>query len=353
MRFFRQVRTTRLVGQGEPGQLITQSIEYRRDPLTGVLTRINVARAERVRQAQAVESGPSAGGQQTLEEMITRTRANCVFCPENVERATPTFPPDIWPGGRISRGESLIFPNLYPFAEQHAVGVLSREHFLALSRFTVKMLVDNLLAAQEYFRAVHRRYPAVRYPLWIWNYLPPSAATIIHPHTQLLMDRQPVSGLGLVLTASERYFRRNHTSFWSDLIVAESEIGDRMIHDDDTLSVLASYAPRGMRDVQIVLKRTSNIVDVSEPQARALAGAVVRTLRAYEDAGVNSFNIVTYSTALDRPADHFWLVTRIISRPRFQPYYGNDTGFMERFFDEWVIETLPEDVARSLAPYFR
>lgn len=353
MNFVRQVRTTRLVSPGEDGRSITQSIEYRRDPLTGAIARINVARAERVRQAQTVAAGTPTSSAQALDEVIARTRANCVFCPENVERNTPTFPADVWSAGRISRGETLIFPNLYPFAEHHAVGILSQEHFLDLDQFTVDMVADSLLAAQQYFGAVHRRHPAVRYPMWIWNYLPPSAASVIHPHVQLLMDRTPATLLGQVLTASKRYYRCTGSNFWSDLVTRENELGERLIHEDGTLAVLASFAPRGMRDVQIVLKYVSGLAELSQPQIEALAWAVTVTLRAYKAAGVNSFNVVTYSAAVGQPVDYFWLSARIISRPRFQPYYTNDTGFMERLFDEWVVETLPEDVARSLSAAYR
>lgn len=348
MNFVRQVRTTRLVSPGKDGQPIIQSIEYRRDPLTGAIARINVARAERVRQAQAVAAGTSTSPGHALDEVIARTRANCVFCPENVDRNTPRFPADVWSAGRISRGETLIFPNLYPFAEHHAVGVLSREHFLDLDEFTVDMVADSLLAAQHYFKAVHRRYPAVRYPMWIWNYLPPSAASVVHPHVQLLMDRTPSALLGQILTASKRYYRCTGSNFWSDLISRESELEERLIHEDGTLAVLASFAPRGMRDVQIVLKYVSDLAELNQMQIEALAQAVITTLRAYKTAGVNSFNVVTYSASIGQPVDYFWLTARIISRPRFQPYYTNDTGFMERLFDEWVVETLPEDVARSL-----
>lgn len=344
MEFVKKVREARFINPGPDGEPVAHAIEYRRDPLTGVVARINAARAERVRQAQIAAVD--------LSDVIARTRTNCMFCPENVERATPRFTPDIAPSGRIARGETLIFPNLYPFAERHAVGVLTLAHYLELDRFTPEMLTDNLLGAQEYFRAVYRSTPALRYPLWIWNFLPPSAASVVHPHTQLLVDRTPSDGLRQVLVASQRYIRRHGTNYWRDLVQTERAQGERMIFDGDELAVLASFAPRGGRDVQIVIKNVSNVIDLSERQVAVLARAIVTVLRGYKAAGVNSFNVVTYSAAVRERLDHFWLTARVISRPRFQAYYTGDCGFMERFFGEFVIETRPEDVAESLSPYF-
>lgn len=343
MEFVSQVRQVRFLRPSEERTEAIQSIEYRHDPLTGFVARINVARASRVRQAQSEESD--------LTEVIAHSRRDCVFCPESVDQATPRFPEDVWPTGRIARGETVVFPNLFPFAEHHAVGVLSLAHFIALDQFTVDMLVDSLSASQDYFRAVQHRYPSARYPIWIWNYLPPSAASVIHPHVQLLIDRVPSAGLRQMMVAGQRYYRRHGGNFWRDLVSTEADKGERLIHDDDRIAVLATYAPLGNRDVQIVVKDVSDLTGMTKEQMTALARAIVGVLRAYHAAGVNSFNVITYSGVIGRRSDHFWLTVRIVSRPRFQRYYTNDSGFMERFYGELVIETLPEDIALTFAPH--
>jgi len=67
--------------------------------------------------------------------------------------------------------------------------------------------------------------------------------------------------------------------------------------------------------------------------------------------GVNSFNVITYSAPLMEHADYFWMSARIISRPVFQPFYTCDAGY-RRFYDVWVIETLPEEIAREMRMTF-
>lgn len=344
MEFRKEIRTTELLSPLTQFESDLQLVEYRQDPLTGSHSRVNVKRAGRERQAQrsAVD----------LSEVIERTRRDCFFCPENVEEGTPKFTPEICPSGRIKRGECLLFPNLFPFAEYHAVATLSREHFLELDEFTREMLVDNLMASKDFIALVHQKDERAKYPMWIWNHLPPSAASVIHPHVQILVDREPAPELRKLLQKSEEYFAQKGRNYWEDLIREEKSLGQRYIGEKDSLAVIASYAPRGNREVQLIFKDIANLADLEEKQATDFAAFVVKILRCYKEMGVNSFNLITYSAPLGESPDYYWLNARIISRPLFQPFYTSDSGFMERFYDVWVIETLPEDVATEMRASF-
>jgi len=344
MEFRKDVRAMELLTPSLQFESEVELIEYREDPLTGSQSRINVQRAGRARQAQR--------GEADLSEAIERTAVGCFFCPENIEGRTPKFPPKICPDGRIRRGESLVFPNLFPFAEYHAVGTLTQRHFLDLDEFTPGMLMDNIVASMEYISLVYQDDEKAKYPMWIWNHLPPSAASIIHPHVQVVVDRAPTPELEKLLERSEEYFRRHGRNYWRDLIEEEKEIGERYIGDNDSLAVIASYAPRGNREVQMIFKGVGNLADLDERQTRDFATAITKILHCYKKMGVNSFNLITYSAPVRENPDYFRLSARIISRPIFQPFYTSDSGFMERFCDVWVIETLPEEVAQEMRVSF-
>ena len=340
MQFQREAKSMELLSPARGFASELQSLEYRRDPLTGSWSRINVSRAGRVRQAQRDEVD--------VAQLVEDTRAGCFFCPQNIERSTPRFPPALYHAGRITRGECCIFPNLYPFAEYHAVGTLTRWHYLELDEFTAEMLVDNLTASLEYIQLVVGKDAEARYPLWIWNHLPPSGASIVHPHVQILVDRAPMPGLAQLLAMSEQYGSDSGSNYWLDLCHAEREGGERYIGENGSLTAIASFAPRGNREVQFIFNSACNLADLEPVQIMDFADAVVRVLRGYRAMGVNSFNLVTYSAPLGERPPHFRLGARIISRPFFQPLYTGDSGFMERFYDSWVIEAMPEDVARRL-----
>ena len=320
----------------------SQSIEYRQDPLTGVRCRLNVRRARRPRQGQE----PADISQ------VVQKPADCPFCPENIEQATPQFTADLCPQGRIKRGQSCLFPNLFPFAEHHATATLTHDHFLPLDRFQQQLLKDNLSAAVEYLAIVHRRDKAARFPLYIWNHLPPSAASIVHPHVQILIERRPTAYQQRLLAASRRYFRETGSNYWQDLVAEEKKRGERYIGDNRSLSVIACYAPQGNREVQIIFKEASNLADLDERQISDFAEAVVKVLRGYHQMGANSLNLSTFSAAIGHRLEHYNLNAKIISRPALQPFYKNDTGFLERLHYEADIEIEPEAVALALRAHF-
>ncbi len=320
-----------------------QMIEYRRDPLTGWLSVINARRAERVKQAAA-----ASAEKRVLDEVIESSRKGCFFCPENIERSTPRFPQEVFPEGRLWRGECCIFPNLYPFAKHHAVATLTTQHFVDVGDFRHQNVFDNLWLAREFFRRVREIDPKAKYPMFNWNHLPPAAASIIHPHTQILVEEQPTPAEKQMLEKSKRFFKKWGECFWEALVREERRLGERMVYESKDVAVVASFAPRGNRELQLIVKYASSLLDLSDRVLDEVAKLLCALLRGYSQLGVGSFNTSTYSAGFGEGADYFWTSFRIISRPQPATLYTSDTGFMERFHDEWVIEGFPEDFAKAI-----
>ena len=344
MEFRREIKGMELVSAVTGSEPELRPVERRYDPLTGSESRISVARAGRVRQVQAQGAD--------VAKLVQHTADGCAFCPQNIEGRTPRFPSELIAEGRIRRGECALFPNLYPFAGHHAVATLTERHYLDLDGFTPVMLEDNIAASLEYISLVHRRDEGARYPLWIWNHLPPSGASIVHPHTQVAVDGSPMPGIEQLIAHSDQYRRRHGTSYWRELVAAERESGERYIGGNGSVDVMASFSPRGNREIQFIFGESRNLLDLGEKQVADFADAVLRALRGYKKIGVNSFNLITFSAPLGESPEHFSLSARMISRPAFQPLYTNDSGPLERFLGISVIEALPEDVAREMRPHF-
>ena len=77
-----------------------------------------------------------------------------------------------------------------------------------------------------------------------------------------------------------------------------------------------------------------------------------RTLRAYGEIGMGSFNLVTFSGPIGgNKAYFYWMSARLISRPYPKGIYTSDTGPMERLQDVWATDTLPEELARRMKPF--
>ena len=167
---------------------------------------------------------------------------------------TPTFPD----GNRIIRGESVTFPNLFPFGEGHVVTVMTREH--AVMTFSRQQVVDALLAQIEALRRTDG-YASIN-----WNFLPSAGASLVHPHMQGLSDSRPSRIAELYLAASEQYRKKQGRNYW-DAVREQERVSDRYLFGDEILWS-AHAVPVGEREVRGILPISSldemeNYVDLA------------------------------------------------------------------------------------------
>ena len=80
IRFEKRVRYAQIKSPLADFQKVKQEIEYRKDPLIEHWSRVNIIRAERVKQA----SKPNENYEKNLQEIIENSQKRCFFCPENV-----------------------------------------------------------------------------------------------------------------------------------------------------------------------------------------------------------------------------------------------------------------------------
>lgn len=291
-------------------------VQVRREALAGIASRISPERIGRNIDL------PYAGA----------SSEDCPFCPGRVERETPTFAD----GTRILRGESVTFPNLYPYADWHLVTVITRAH--AIERFTVDQIADALSGLLE---GVEGRGGYVSLN---WNYLPSAGASIAHPHLQGIADPCPTSLQGRYLAGSRAYYREHGRSYWADL-VDEEPATDRFLFED-VISWFASAVPVGEREVRGILPAASP--PAIRPCIRPLARGILRIIDCYRTLGTRAFNMALYCGTTD-DADSFSAVCSIIARLNPNPASMTDSAFMERLHFEPVVMTLPEEFGR----YFR
>ena len=109
------------------------------------------------------------------------------------------MPSGICQTGRITEGETTIFPNLHPFSENHAVGAMTTEHFLSLDQFTQELIQNNLVASRKYILAVNANDRNARLPTYLWGYMPSSAGSIIHTHTYTMVNTDPIPKINIFL----------------------------------------------------------------------------------------------------------------------------------------------------------
>jgi galactose-1-phosphate uridylyltransferase len=290
------------------------TLQYREEHLTGIRCRISPDRLKRqIDQALYIPS--SAEG--------------CPFCRDAVFSVTPTFPD----GNRIIRGESVTFPNLFPFGEGHVVTVITREHTVAA--FSRQQIVDALLAQVDALRQGDG-YASIN-----WNFLPSAGASLVHPHMQGLSDSCPSRIVDGYITASEHYRREQGRNYW-EAVREQEKSSDRYLFGDEMLWS-AHAVPVGEREVRGLLPIST--IDEMETYVDLAARGILEIISLYRKLGTYAFNM---SLFFDKGGcDHgFRAFCSMISRINPNPSSTSDSAFMERLHLEPVILTLPEDLGK-------
>ncbi|MDD1727918.1 MAG: galactose-1-phosphate uridylyltransferase, partial [Methanospirillum sp.] len=288
-------------------------IEYRIEKLTGFRTRICPERLKRGIGSVSLPTYPDDG---------------CPFCPDRIEEATPVFAD----GTRIRVGESLTFPNLYPYAVYHVVTAITRAH--SVQRFTTKQIVDALkgqitaLENQEGYVSIN------------WNFLPSAGASLAHPHLQGLCDSTPDTMPARYFTAGLPYFQSYGTNYFNDM----KEYAEQSESDLPGTSLFwyAHPVPIGEREIRCILPFTK--IHEFHQVLGDFASDLVMILEFYRELGTSAFNMAIFF-AHQESRDHVSAFCSLISRINPNPQSTSDTAFMERLHLEPVILTLPEELA--------
>ncbi len=249
----------------------------------------------------------------------------------------------------------MLIPNLFPFGKYHAVGILSREHFTDIARIKPKHFVNCFDGCNYFFQKVNEIDSKFNYPIISLNFLQPSGASIIHPHVQVLIDKEPYEETRLLIEKSNSYFKRHNTNYWRDLSKLEKKISIRYIGSSGCVDWVSSFAPGGNNEIiGIVNGDASCIVELNKEEIKDLSSGVSKIFKAFSSFGFQSFNMGIYSAPLGRNISDYFLVNlKIVSRPNLKTLYAADKGFMEILYNENIVSTVPEEVCEDLKRYFK
>lgn len=295
----------------------THLLQVREELLTGHRCKISPGRLNR--GIDAPYQPPNAPG-------------NCPFCSGQIFSVTPVFPD----GDRICRGESVTFPNLFPFGEWHTVTVITRRHQVDI--FSRREIADALSGQVESL------VKAPGYKSINWNYLPSAGASIAHPHLQGLADRRAPVTAERYIAGGLRYLEKQGRSYWEDLRSFESD-SQRYLFGDE-LFWYAHPVPLGEREVRCILPVAS--LEEFPSCSEAFAEGLLDIIRMYRNLGTHAFNMSLFFDKKEEK-NGFSAFCSIISRINPNSLSMSDSAFMERLHLEPVILTLPED----LGNYYR
>lgn len=346
IRFEKHMQTSTFHNPLLGGAVDTQVLEIRMDPFTGRQSVFNPTLEDKAAILFAKSD------KALIDRLARQSEAKCFLCGDRWKQATPAYPDEIVPGGRIRLGESVLFPNLFPVSQVHAVIRVGARHSLPLEAFSPPLLEEALRTARKFIGMLFRSNRTVRFFTVNGNYLGPAGASIPHPHFQVLGSDIPFTHLEELLARGARYRQENASCYWTDLLEKERELGVRFLADTGNMSWITSFAPQGSNEVMGIFPARRDFTEFNDRDIADLAAGLSAVLRGYGSLGISTFNFSLYSGPLAEHDDTFRCLFRIISRQNVYENYRTDDYFLQKLLRNEVIIRTPENLASALRGFF-
>jgi galactose-1-phosphate uridylyltransferase len=283
-------------------------------------TLFNSLRANRPMQAPP--------GSDDLENAI-HSSAGGSFC-----QPCDQTPADIF--GRIEGRHSITASNIAKYDGWHGVIIFEEHHPL---QFTAEEVEDYVQTGQEWARMAHAADPQACYPLFLWNCLWRSGASILHGHAQIVLAREMhYPKVEAWRQAALRYKTAHGANYFDNLITVHRALD--LAIDHGSAVILPSLTPFKEKETHIIAPYLNH----------DLTSAIHSVLSTFVgQLGVRCFNLVLYQPPLSETCEDwsgFPFVVRILDRGNLRSR-TSDVGSME-FFAQSVVATDPFRVAAAL-----
>ena len=251
------------------------------------------------------------------------------FCEPELNTPEDTF-------GRIRGKHTITASNIAKYDGHHGVIIFDEHDPLS---FTRDIVLDAISVAQQWYLRSNAEDSSAVYPLFMWNCLWKSGASIPHGHAQVSLTRGHHYGkVEIHRRAARRYRQEFSSNYFHDLFRVHESLG--LGREIDGVRVMATITP--LKEKEIVLLADS----VNEK----LATAVFRVLQCIvEDLNVVSFNLVMAQPPLAETTEDWSdvpVIVRIVDRG--DPLNRtSDFGAMELYAAS-VVSSDPFRVAEAL-----
>jgi UDPglucose--hexose-1-phosphate uridylyltransferase len=327
-------------------KLDTQELEIRRDPLSGRQSVFNP------RLEDKVSFFFGSSDTVLIDRLARESEPGCFLCGDRWKQTTPTYPEEMVPRGRIQVGEAVLFPNLFPISQVHAVIRVGSRHYLPLQDFSSQVIEEAFWASRKFVEFLFQADRTTQFLTLNGNYLGPAGASIFHPHFQVLGSDIPFSHLEELLARSRDYQEEHGTCYWADLVEKEREIGDRFISQTGPVSWVTSFSPQGANEVLGIFTEKRDFLEIEDYDLSVLAEGLSAVLRGYDALGISTFNFTLYSGPLGAYDGAFRCFLRIISRQNVYENYRTDDYFLQKLLRNELILNSPESLASTLRNTF-
>jgi len=323
------------------GQLVERPVEIRTNPITGRTCRIAFSRInEKEAATDSLPQSPPAANDTT----------QCPFCRTQVTSKTPRLHPDLASPERLSRGDSLLFPNLFPYGSYSAVSLFNDEHYVEIGTASVSSYADSFINSSRYLKKALHYDPQAVYMAITQNHLPSAGGSLLHPHLQINADRVPANHHRYLLQRADEFYQQSGNYLFFSYLNHEKAEGSRYIGRTGSWQWIAAFAPEGFFEIWGILPRATSFQQPAASDWGDLAQGIVNTQRFYRSLCRNGYNLGLLSVEI--PVSRLELRIVILVRSNYAPWVRSDhTGF-EVMLGDMTTFVPPEQTAEWARPFF-
>jgi len=339
LHFTKDAVTARFISPS--GEIVQAPIEIRTNPVTGRTSRVAFTRiGEREAGTDSLPAPPPFAGDTSM----------CPFCRSSLQSKTPRLLPELMPDGRLVRGGSVLFPNLFPYGAYSAVSLFDDTHFVEIGTASPDSYTNSFLNCADYLERVLANDREAVYMAITQNHLPAAGGSLLHPHLQIQADRVASNHHRFLHAKADSYFAENGSLLFSDYLYHEKSEEDRYIGKTGVWEWLAAFAPEGFFEIWGILPGVTSLSQVKSDNWKDLSRGILNTQRFYRNLCRNSYNLGLLM--IEDGISMLELRVVIIVRSNYAPWVRNDhTGF-EVMIGDMATFTAPEETAAGARPFW-
>ncbi len=326
---------------GPDGSQLTRLIEIRQDPITGRNCRITYSRSlEKEAATEALPPRPPGADNSD----------DCPFCSQRLEQATPKAVAGLLPDGRQRHGDSVLFPNLFPYGAYSAVSLLGDRHYVEIGTARPATYGDCFINCSEYLRKVLARDVEAVYVAITQNHLPAAGGSLVHPHLQVHADRLPSNFHRFLQKRSAEFFKAAGRGIFAAYLEKEISNGQRYIGRTGMWHWLAAFAPEGFFEIWAIGLGHFSICGLEAEHWHDLARGVICAQRFFRSLNRNAYNLGLL--AVERPASRLELRVSLKVRANYAPWVRSDLTGYELMLGDMATFVAPEQTASRARPFW-
>jgi galactose-1-phosphate uridylyltransferase len=323
------------------GHAVEKPIEIRTHPLTGRTCRIAFSRIGEKEAGTDCLPRPPPDADRT---------ADCPFCSPQVSSKTPQLHPDLSGDRRLRRGESLLFPNLFPYGSYSAVSLFDDRHFVEIGTATVSSYTDCLMNSADYLKKILQHDPQAIYMAITQNHLPSAGGSLVHPHLQINADRIAGNHHRCLLPKAAELYHRSGQRLFSSYLDHERKEGSRYIGATKAWEWMAAFAPEGFFEIWGILPGATSFQQLAPSDWQGLARGIINIQRFYRSLNRNGYN---FGLLLhEEPDSRLELRAVMVVRSNYAPWVRSDFTGYEVMLGDMATFTAPEKTAQQARPFF-